>query len=791
VLEAFAEGQERLLSMVTNSPENQLTVADVAAAPQDQFKKLVEVISRSQHNYRELIDNLDQAVFTLSIDGEVRVANRRLSEILQVPFSGLIGHSLTEFVETPSLSDVKHSVAEFIGNGFWSGPVLVRLKNESKQRYFDCWLQALSDDGHVVSVTGWARDVTAQYETEIRFTELFESLREGVFFATTGGRILDGNPALIRLLGFEDREDLQIPNLRDLYVHPEDLDVLIHEIETRGSFRDREIELRRKDGQLIYCLASGFAIRDTFGNVARLQGTLVDVTERREIERQLHQEQEFVRRLVANFPDLIAVLDRDGRFTYVSPSVRDILGGAVQQYRGESFSSRSDPEDQPKIEVLLRRLLSGEESSAQFEFRARHTDGGWKILRVSAGPFVDEHGKVAGVVASARDVTESKLIEQQMIQREKFAAMGQMMAGAAHELNNPLTAILGVGELLRERSVDDAAKRQLDLVMQQARRAAGIVQNLLAFARPSAKAQSDIRLEAVVQQALQVAQPSLQQKNIAVKLEVPSNLPSVVGDAKLLTQVFLNIIGNAEQAISSQQGHGLLTVSLAAADGHVSATIVDDGPGISAANVGKIFDPFFTTKRPGGGTGLGLTISLAIVKELGGTIDVESPAGSGAMFQVILPASGKTHSVTSNLASPARSIPAESEALLGHTVLIVDDEESIREIVQEGLAVRGMKVDAADSAEKALTMLESNTYDVIVCDFNLPHLSGGQLLDRLRKERGSAAPPFVFMTGELVDAGRIAEASEKGVAILQKPFRVPDLAKLLASLLETEDSRAR
>ncbi len=130
-------------------------------------------------------------------------------------------------------------------------------------------------------------------------------------------------------------------------------------------------------------------------------------------------------------------------------------------------------------------------------------------MRASAGPFFDEQGKIAGVVASARDVTESRLIEQQLIQKEKFAAMGQMMAGAAHELNNPLTAILGVGELLRERAADDTSKRQLDLVMQQARRAAGIVQNLLAFARPPAQAHADIRLEAIVQQALQIAQPSL------------------------------------------------------------------------------------------------------------------------------------------------------------------------------------------------------------------------------------------------------------------------------------------
>src|SRR5271165_149198 len=139
--------------MSTDSPENQLALADPGAPSPEQFQKLVDVISRSQHNYRELIDNLDQAVFTLSLEGEVRVANRRLAEILQVPFTGLIGHRLSEFIETPVLEEVKRSLQEFVSNGFWAGPVLVRLKNESKQRYFDCWLQALSEENQVVCVT--------------------------------------------------------------------------------------------------------------------------------------------------------------------------------------------------------------------------------------------------------------------------------------------------------------------------------------------------------------------------------------------------------------------------------------------------------------------------------------------------------------------------------------------------------------------------------------------------------------------------------------------------------------
>ncbi len=136
----------------------------------------------------------------------------------------------------------------------------------------------------------------------------------------------------------------------------------VGELESKGSFRDREIELRRKDGKLIYCLASGFAVRDTFGRIARLQGTLVDITERREMEKKLHQEQEFVRRLVANFPDLIAVFDREGRFTYVSQSVKDVLGGAARTIPGDTLASRASREDQRKLAEMFQNVMSGNQS---------------------------------------------------------------------------------------------------------------------------------------------------------------------------------------------------------------------------------------------------------------------------------------------------------------------------------------------------------------------------------------------------------------------------------------------
>ncbi len=775
-------GLERESTMSIDLSKERRSRSD-SGSPSAPSDNLVEVLSRSQQSYRELIDNLDQAVFTLSLKGEIRVANRRLAEMFGVSFRDLIGRSVTDFIESPTVADFERMFSTVEKKGSWRGILPVRLKREQQERHFSCWAQPVVEDGRVTAITGWARDVTTEHESEIRFTELFESLREGIFFTTPDGEVIDANPALVRMLGYDSKTELQHRNFREVYANQADRDALIRDLEEKGSIQDRELVFQRKDGTRIHCLASGFAIRDASGRVVRAQGTLVDVTERLEMQRRLHQEQEFVRRLVSSFPDIIAVLDRDGRYTYMSQRIQEVLGRRPEEYVGEELGARAHPEDKQRLAEELRKLLSGEKVQLQVEFRTPAQDGTWRLLRASAGPLFDDTGRISGVVASARDVTESNRIERQLSQKEKFAAMGQMLAGAAHELNNPLTAILGVGDLLRERATDAAARRHAEIVLQQARRAAEIVQNLLAFSRPLSQGGSKIRLTELVQHVLQLQREPLRLKNIEVKFKAAEDVPAVMGDRKLLTQAFLNIITNAEQAISSVRDHGTLHVSLSAEGQRACAAFSDDGPGIPLENVQMIFDPFYTTKRPGGGSGLGLTICLAVVKEHGGTIEVQSNKG-GATFRVMLPAAPADPA--SNRLSGGKTAYAGTQVLRGRSVLVVDDEESIREIVQEGLAARGVKVDCAANSEEALLLLPAHPYEFVLCDFNLPGLHGQQLFERMRSTMSDSSPRFVFMTGDLVEPATVAAIREQGAQILQKPFHVSALAALLVELLQPQ-----
>lgn len=760
-----------------------------ASASPDQLSDLLQVISRSQRNYRELVDHLEQAVFTMTMRGEVRAANVRLSEIFGVEIKDLIGRSLGEFIESPSLAEALRMVPMFLSRGTWEGTVPIRLRNDPALHYFKCWLMAIADEGERNAICGWARDVTKQFESELRFTEFFDSVREGLFFSMPDGEILDVNPALVRMLGYNSKEELKRINFGDIYVDPTTRDKLIVEILKAGSVQDREIVLKKKDGSHIHCLASGFPVRDASGRVLRFQGTLVDFTERLEIGKRLHNEQEFVRRLVTSIPDMIAVVDCNGKYTYVSQRVEDFLGYPPGELVGQLVGGRAHPDDQARIQALFRKLVTGGSIDEHLEYRTRHRDGSWRTLRASAGPIFDETGKIAGVVATARDVTEQIQAEHQVAQREKFAAMGQMMTGAAHELNNPLTAILGVSELIRERASDDAMRRHAELVHTQAKRAAAIVQDLLAFARPSFQGKAQIALDELLREALKSSEESLRRKNITVDFRVAEHLPSVTGDRKLLTQVFHNVIQNAEQAISASRKHGTLRVALDRLDTRLRVTFADDGPGIAAENLEKVFDPFFTTKRPGGGSGLGLTICLAVIKDHGGTMAVRSGLGQGATVEVFLPAAPEE-----SPASPLASNPGKTEAvapgpLQGRSALIVDDEESIREIVEEGLALRGMRVDGVGSSEEALSRLAQSSYDVILCDMNLPGLSGEELNRRVRAQAGQGAPQFIMMTGDMLDQDAVKQLGGNAARLLQKPFHISALVSLLSEMLQLQDVR--
>jgi PAS domain S-box-containing protein len=755
---------------------------------EQQLDQLFEMIQRSQQGYRDLIDAFDDILFAINLQGEIRAANRSFADLLGVSFQQVIGARLDDFIEDPGGKERRKAEAALphvMERRRWSGNVRVHFKGQPAVRYFDCVLHAMMRGTQIQGFTVLARDITQQRENEARFTQLFESLQEGIYITSPEGRILDANPALVRLLGFSNKSDLLECNMSDFFLDPGRI-ARDHSAGADQPLVAREVVLRRKDGVPLHCLDTGIVVRDAYGKIIRYQGALLDVTERRQIEHRLHQQQEFARRLVDCFPDMILALDCSGTITFASPNIKENLGYELGQGFQDDIRGAVHEEDVPSLTEAFRSLVEGRQSFLALEFRVRHRDGEWRMIRAHLSPLQDEHGEIEGVVSSGRDVTNLKRLEAQLIQSEKLAAMGQMLAGVAHELNNPLTAILGVTELLRDRKgSDEVTHRQSDLAHRQARRAVRIVQNLLDFSRPASPQKKLLDVASVLERALQLHEHSLRRHKIVVDYHAEPTLPPVLGDANQLVQVFLNLVVNAEQAICEVHESGRIQVRASAASGRVVVVVQDDGAGIRAEDRARIFDPFFTTKRPGGGTGLGLSICASIIREHAGTIEVESLPVGGSAFAVSLPAVVDPQASASPLETGVHRIGALqriAEMLRGRSVLVVDDEEGIRQLLQEGLSAQGVLVDSVSSAFEALALARHKTYDAVLCDIHLAAGSqgpSGEDLARTIRETAYGRPPFVIlMTGDLVEAGS-QPGTHTAIQRVQKPFRVSEVLSLL------------
>lgn len=760
-----------------------------------QVEKLFDIVERSQRGYRDLIDTFDDVLLSLSLDGEIVAANRSFARLLGRSFKELVGRRLDEFVEVADGSGLAHArrqIPSFLERRHWSGIVRIRLKQGGALRYFQCTMHSLVREGAQQGICILARDITKEREDEARFTDLFETLQEGVYLADSEGNLEDVNPAFVAMLAYENRSELVGRPLSELFLRPEDWEAERRHLAQSDILPGHEAMFRRRDGSALIALHAAALIRDPDGRVSRHQGTLVDVSERRQIETRLHREQEFARRLVESFPDLVIALDRECRCTFVSHRSTELLGFSPEQLTGSALSEHIEAHSWQELHLFLDSIMSGQCANGSTEFLARRSDGETRLFRATASPLINASDEIEGAIASARDITDSKRMEQQLIQNERLAAMGQMIAGVAHELNNPLTAVLGVTELLRDSTPEESARKQLDIAHRQARRAAQIVQSLLAFSRPPQPRKICLNLSELIQRSLQLHEHSLRTNHVTVDFASAPDLPLILGDTSQLTQVFLNLIVNAEQAIHEVRDHGVLRIRVSRAGDQVLATFQDDGAGIPHEILPRIFDPFFTTKRPGRGTGLGLSICLAILREHNGEIEAQPAPEGGSLFTISLPIARGTAVFLAEPSDQSVASPGEAskEVSPAHSVLVVDDEESIREMIREGLSARGFEVQTAASVEGALSLMQRITFEAVLCDLNLRSRGGADRsgLDVYAALTGNAPdakdqPLFFFMSGELVAPAFAEQLNQAGARMLQKPFRISDLIAMLTEAL--------
>jgi two-component system NtrC family sensor kinase len=644
VIFAFTSARKRQEIALLRAELRGMEKAATAPPTEGQLEHMLEVIRKSQRGFRDLVDSFDDVVISLSLDGTIQAANRAFADLLGIDFAAFVFHPVGEFIARPTPLEAERHLPRLLERKHWSGILEVQLRQESKARFFDCSAQVIRKDSGNTGVSIWGREITHQRERESRFTELFESLHEGVYFSTPEGHWLDANQALVQMLGFQTKAALEAVTVAELYIDPAERTRWLADLDRYASVLDREIHLRRNDGREIVCLDSARAIYDTDGRVIRYQGTLVDITQKREMEAQIEQQREFNNRLIECFPDAILVLDKDLRHTFASPRIREITG-----YDPEEIIGTDAGPETTEPSRLYHDVLSGKEKIGSTEYLAQHRTGVWQTLRVRASAMIGHNSEVVGVVASIRDITISKQLEQQLVQAERLAAMGQMIDGFAHELNNPLTAIMGGIDLL-DSSGTEKEKKHLKLLKEQSRRAVEVVQNLLFFSRPPTRGTTRLNISELMQRTLLLHQYSLRVNNISVDYLPEPSLPLFEGDANQLMQVFLNLMINAEQAIRTVRDRGSIRVRLGRTEDTLWISFQDDGPGVPEDMLGNIFDPFYSTKRPGGGTGMGLSVAMGIVKGYGGRIEFQSAPGGGAVFTVFLPLKIATEESSSSAA---------------------------------------------------------------------------------------------------------------------------------------------
>ena len=613
-------------------------LASHAALSLENFRRFSQ-LERSKRQWVQDIDAISDFIVVHDRTWKIVRTNRSLADYLGLPPVALVGEAVSSlrqlaegdgtlpcpFCLDTGLSKEEHTI---------SSAEKIYLVSTSRAS------GATEDDTRTIHVL---KDITDRREAERRYRELYDSIQEGLFFATPDGRFLDVNDAMVRMLGYASREEL----LRDdvgsfLYPEPTARGRLLATMRKTGVLRNHEESLRRRDGTLLHTLQNITAVRDAHGKIKQFRGLMLDVTDQKTFQAQLQRERDFNQKILNATQSMILVLDTAGLISYANRRCYE-AGYKQEEMIGQRLVDLVDAGQRKDFEAALETTAHGHQVE-NLELRARRSDGTLGHFSISLSPMRDEQNAVNSVVVVMTDITDAALMQAKLAHSERMATLGRLVSGVAHEVNNPLAAILGFTDLLLENpGVPDNAREDLQIILQETQRTKDIVQDLLSFARQRPVKRELVQVGLILKQTTKLRSYDFHSHGVEVIEDYDENLPAVMGDAQQLQQVFLNILNNAYDAIEESGRRGKIYLKTEHHAQAIEVKLRDNGTGIT--DVERIFDPFYTTKQTGKGTGLGLSICYGIVRAHGGEIQCWNNAnGEGSTFSIRIPVASENSS---------------------------------------------------------------------------------------------------------------------------------------------------
>ena len=795
---------------------------------------LFEQVATVQQQWAYTFDSIGDPIFVHDQHGRILRANQRCGQLMGKESAVLAGRTISELLPPRNLS---YKVCPYCENIAGEGDEL----DPWLSGYFLASNSNLADPaGSELGIVHALKDVSERKRAEEKYRNLVSNVQEGVFISTPNGRFLDFNDALLRMTGYTNREQLLGGEIAaSLYVNPTDRERLKKLLAEHGSVADFEFEMRRKDGEVRTMMESSIAVRDAAGNVTAYQGFVLDITERKQAEHEIRRRNRelmvlnsiaetltesmdltdslhrTLRQLAELFrldASLLYLVEKDGKTFRRMTSV----GLRSEQTRPSSVPLQAEFLQHIKavhatflsvkglpLPLALRDALKKEAIVSAYIVilwsKDRVIGGlvvGSRTLREFSAADINLLIAVGSQIASAiersllydetRHAYENlRRTQEQLLHSEKMAAVGQLISGVAHELNNPLTAILGYSQLLiSSGEMGSQGLEYTEKLYKQAQRTHRIVQNLLSFARQHKPERVPVQLNQVVEDTLALRDYDLRTSNVRMHLNLAADLPMTAADPHQLQQVFLNIINNAVDAILECSSEGDVWVRTGTAGDRLIVEFVDNGPGVK--DPARVFDPFYTTKPVGKGTGLGLSICYGIITEHGGTIRVRNVSGRGASFTIELP--------FQPVASEAvEETQAGSKQETAARILLLDQDESVLEAVETLLRKHEHQVRAAKNVEEAVALLEETEFDLIVADsrtgsaVNTNGSSGDGkekgLENWLTAHRPALAKRLIWMCTVDVPCDLAQKGVNREKFTLQKPFKGTQLLAVIEELL--------